>query len=52
MKKWLAATLLVAVIAAIGCGEKKTTKPATTPADKGAAEKAMPAPGDAEKKAP
>ena len=53
MKKWFAATLLVAVIAATGCNDaaKKTTKPTTTPADKNApADKNMPAPG--EKKAP
>jgi hypothetical protein len=45
MKKLLAATLLMAVMAAIGCNDnKKTTKP-TTPADKGTeAGKTMPAP--------
>ena len=49
MKKWLAATLLVAVIAAVGCGEsKKTTKPTTpAPADKSApADKTAPPAGD------
>lgn len=51
MKKWFAATLLVAVIAATGCNEaKKTTKPAVTPADKSApADKDMPAPAGEKK---
>jgi hypothetical protein len=47
MKKWFAATLLIAVIAAIGCNDtNKTTKTSTTgTADKGAAaDKNMPAP--------
>ena len=50
MRKWFAATLLVAVIAAIGCNDtKKATKTTTTTttgtADKGAAaDKNMPAP--------
>jgi hypothetical protein len=47
MRKWFAATLLVAVIAAIGCNDtKKTTKTSTTgTADKSApADKNMPAP--------
>jgi hypothetical protein len=48
MRKWFAATLLVAVIAAIGCNDtKKATKTTTTTgtADKSApADKNMPAP--------
>ena len=46
MRKWFAATLLLAVIAAIGCNDtKKATKTTTGTADKGAAaDKNMPAP--------
>jgi len=53
MKKWLAATLLVAVMTAVGCGDanKKSTKPAAGTADKSApADQAAPPAG--EKKAP
>jgi|tagenome__1003787_1003787.scaffolds.fasta_scaffold20905978_3 hypothetical protein len=52
MRKWFAATLLIAVIAAIGCNDtKKPTKTTTTTgtADKGAPADNMPAP---DKKAP
>ncbi len=37
MKKLFALMLLVTAMAVTGCGEKKTTKPAATPADGGAA---------------
>ncbi len=51
MKKLFAAMLLMAIVTAIGCSEKKTTKPTTTPSagTSAPADKTMPA-AEGEKK--
>lgn len=48
MKKLFAAMLLMAVVTAVGCSEKKTTKPTTTPSagTSAPADTTMPAPAD------